>query len=336
MKHILIGVPVDVEAAQKLGIIPGITITMTDPVEESIKLPADLIRDKHIFFSSFPPTNHREMENLEFLQIGSVGYSQLYGLDLPQRGVRVCNARGVFDITIAEWNVAMMVNLARDLRGMMRNQEYGVWDRAARFQREIRGLVVGLWGYGGIARETARLAKSLGMVVHALSRGGVGSRDNIYVVPGTGDPEGKLPDRVFLAGQEVEFLSGLDFLILSMPLTPSTTGLVGEKEIRALPPTAFVLNPARGPLIQETALLTALREGWISGAALDTHYHYPMPADHPLWRFPNVIMTPHISGSGESPHYSQRVWDLFAQNVERYIAGQPLLNELAGSMLNGD
>ena len=117
--------------------------------------------------------------------------------------------------------------------------------------------------------------------------------------------------------------------MLTMPLTPATSGIIGEKELKSLPPTAFLLNPARGPLVDEQALLRALREQWIAGAALDAHYAYPMPADHPLWRFPNVIMTPHISGSSEMPYFLERTWDIFIQNVKRIHCGQPLLNELS-------
>ncbi|MGY8673311.1 MAG: NAD(P)-dependent oxidoreductase, partial [Verrucomicrobiia bacterium] len=105
--------------------------------------------------------------------------------------------------------------------------------------------------------------------------------------------------------------------------------------LRALRPTAYILNPARGPLIQEQALLQALREGLIAGAALDTHYHYPMPPDHPLWRMPNVIMTPHISGSSGSPTFLERVWDILVQNVGRLQNDEPLLNELTPQQLLG-
>jgi phosphoglycerate dehydrogenase-like enzyme len=273
------------------------------------------------------------MKRLEFIQLGTVGYSQLYGLGLPERSIRACNALGVFDVPIAEWTVAMMVNLARDLRGMIRNQEAGLWVNSTIYQREIRGSVVGIWGYGGIGRETARLCKAMGLRVHALSRFGVRPRENVYRVSETGDPEGVLPDRVFLSGQVDEFLRDLDFLVLSMPLTNGTRGIIGERELRLLPARAFILNPARGPLIEEKALLEALRENWIAGAALDTHYYYPMPQNHPLWRFPNVIMTPHISGSVLGTHYRRRVWEIFVQNVQRYLAGQSLLNELAAQQL---
>jgi len=181
------------------------------------------------------------MSELRWIQISSAGYSQLFELGLPERGVRASNARGVFDVPIVEWNIAMMINLARDLRGMIRNQERGAWDRDKRFQHEIRGSVVGIWGYGGISRETARLAKAMGLKVHALTRGGVKPRTNVYCVPGTGDPEGTLPDRVFPMEQKEEFLRGLDFLILAMPETNKTMGIVGEQELRALPKHASVL-----------------------------------------------------------------------------------------------
>src|SRR6185437_14237965 len=132
----------------------------------------------------------------------------------------------------AEWNLAMMINLTRDLHGMFRNQERAIWDKAERFQQEIRDKVVGLWGYGGIGRETARLAKAFGMAVHVLSRSGVGPRQDAYVLPGTGDPQGVLPDRVFTSGQELDFLAGLDFLVLALPRTQRTTGLIGVRELQ--------------------------------------------------------------------------------------------------------
>jgi phosphoglycerate dehydrogenase-like enzyme len=336
MKNILIDMPVEAAALEHLRSIPGLNVRLIEPKEESRPLSTDIIGDVHILFCTFPPENISEMKCLELIQISTAGYSQLYTLRLAEKGVRACNALGIYDVPIAEWNLAMMVNLARDLRGMIRNQEAQIWDRAAVFQREIRGLTVGIWGYGGIGRETARLAKALGMSVHVRSRNGISRRTNTYHVPGVGDPEGVLPDRVFLRGQELEFLANLDFLILATPLTKTTEGMISERELRAVPRTAFVLNPARGPLIREAALLQALREGWIAGAALDTHYYYPMSADHPLWRFPNVIMTPHISGSSLSPHTLDRSWDVFIQNVERYTSDDTLLNELTATQLNGE
>jgi len=334
---ILVDVPVESAALAALENAVPCTIDCLTPPAESVRAiePARM-RDVEIFFCTFPPANFGDFNALRWLQVASTGYSQLYGLGLTARGVRATNSRGCFDVPIAEWNVAMMVNLARDFRQMIRNQDASVWDRSAVFQREIRGLTVGLWGYGGIGRETARLARQMGMTVQVLTRSGVGPRHEVFTVPGTGDPDGILPHRVFGVGEELEFLAGLDFLILGLPLTKKSEGLIGERELRALKPTAFILNPARGPIIQEQALIRALQEKWIAGAALDTHYKYPMPADHPLWRFPNVIFTPHISGSSLSPNFSKRLWEIFSLNVARFCQGQPLLNELTPAQLAGE
>ena len=337
MKNIFAFEGVDPERAEALRALPEVNLTVVDTDEELEEwaVPDDHVADTQILLTAFPPNNLAAMTSLELFQLSSVGYEQLFGLGLVERGVRACNARGIFDVPIAEWNVAMMVNLARDLRGMIRNQEARVFRRPASFQREINGSVVGIWGYGGIGRETARLCRAMGLTVHVLSRSGVRPRVNVYRVPGTGDPEGTLPDRVFTLDQKIAFLRGLDFLVVSMPLTDSTRGIIGQAELEALPSRAYVLNPARGPIIEEEALLHALREGLIAGAALDTHYYYPMPADHPLWGFPNVIMTPHISGSSLSPHFKERLWDILVENVRRYLAGEPLLNELTAQQLSG-
>jgi phosphoglycerate dehydrogenase-like enzyme len=297
---------------------------------------AETLRNKQILFCQYPPSNFDDMTDLKWIQVSSVGFEQLYRLSLPSKGIRACNARGVFDVAIAEWCIAMMVALARDLPGMVRNQQRRIWDREARFQAEIRGARLGIWGYGGIGRETARLAKCLGLEVWALNRAHPGRRDELYVVPGTGDPEGTLPDRTFLPDQRFEFLSGLDYLLLSMPLTPATREIVGRQELAALPKTAYILNPARGPLIEEAPLVDALRTRRIQGAALDSHYYYPLPPDHPLWGMENVIITPHISGSDRSPRFAERNWDVFVENVRRSLAGEPLLNELSPRELNGE
>ncbi len=304
---------------------------------DSVDWPAHLLKDKEILFcSGVIPTNFQEMNAIRWIQLGSVGYEYICPLGLAERDVRVSNLAGAFDAPIAEWNIAMMIALHRDLRGMIRHQEQGIWDRDARFQRELRGSTVGFWGYGGLSRETARMAKAMGLRVHVLVRNSyIKTRCNVFALPGTGDPEGHLPDRVFTYEQKHEFLQDLDFLVVAMPQTPTTIGIIGEEELRMLPSRAFVLNPARGPLIQEQALLRALEEKWIAGAALDTHYHYPMPPNHPLWSFPNVIMTPHISGSGDTQTYLPRAWHIFRENVDRYRHRQPLINELSLDALRG-
>jgi phosphoglycerate dehydrogenase-like enzyme len=314
----------------------AVEVRFTGPCDVRRRVDRNLLGGTEVLFCMQPPENFEDLDALKWIQLASAGYSQLLPLDLPSRAIRAANAAGVMDVPVSEWNVAMMINLARDMRRLSHNQDGEVWDRAAVFQNEIRGKTVGIWGYGGIGRETARLARSLGMQVYVMAREAVGQRSNSYSVPGTGDPEGVLPHRVFTPKQLPDFLADLDFLVLAIPLAPSTEGIVGEAELRGLPRRSYVLNPARGPLIQEAPLLRALREGWIAGAALDTHHHYPLPTGHPLWHMPNVIVTPHISGSSLGTHYLSRTWDVFRLNLDRYRAGRELLNEISAQRLKGE
>lgn len=123
-------------------------------------------------------------DSLKLVQLGSAGYSQVFGLPLVPRGIHVCNGLGNFDVPIAEWNVMNLIDAAaRCMLEMQQNQRNAVWDRSARFQSELRGSVVGFFGYGGMARETARLIRHMGMQVWALTRdGNTKPRDNIYRV----------------------------------------------------------------------------------------------------------------------------------------------------------
>lgn len=335
MLRILVDVRHDESKLAALRRMAGVEVRLVPFAEKSRELPLEVIHDVEILFCSFPPLNFSEMQAIRWVQIASSGYSQLFPHEFPERGIRATNARGCFDVPIAEWCLAMMVNLVRDLPQMMRNQDARLWDRSAQFQRELRGMTVGIWGYGGMGREIARLAKCFGMRVHVQTRHGTGPAQGVYRVPGTGDPEGTLPDSVFIAGQEQEFLTGLDFLILATPLTKVTECIIGERELSALPRGAFLLNPARGAIVQESALLRALNEHWIAGAAIDTHYRYPMPQEHPLWGFRNVLFTPHIAGSTLNQRFTERLWDIFLANVEKYRSGQPLWNELTPAMLQG-
>jgi phosphoglycerate dehydrogenase-like enzyme len=334
MPHVLVDTQIDPSLITELERVTGLTAAVAPgPLDTKRELPEALLCDVRATLCTFLPTNHSVMTSLKLVQLCSAGFNQVENLGLAGRGVSVCNASGVNDVPIAEWVVTMMVALARDLPAMFRNQQQGIWDRGARYQTEIRGRTVGIWGYGGIGRETARLATAMGLRVHVLTRSGNLASPPRFRVEGTGDDAGTLPQRVFSAGQVMEFCESLDFLVLAMPQTPQNVGIVGRKVFEALPARAFLLNPARGPLVNEEDLLWALRSGKIAGAALDTHFKYPMPPDHPLWRMENVIMTPHISGSSKSPRFASRLWQLFGENIRRWQVGGELLNELSKAQL---
>jgi phosphoglycerate dehydrogenase-like enzyme len=304
--------------------------------EEGQTLPANMLREADVLFCEIPPANFEDFDRLKWIQLTSAGYAQVLGLPVIAKGIRVTNGLGVFDIPIAEWNMMMILWWHRNMLDAQASQRARVFDRSDKYQRELRGATVGFYGYGGIARETARMAKALGLKIWVLARGSLARRtDHTYCVGDTGDPNAVLPDRVFSEAEKAEFLKGIDYLIVGVPLTPATRGVIGEKELRLLQPSAVLINCARAHVIEESAYIRCLREKWIRGSSLDVHYAYPLPPQHPLWEMPNVIMTAHISGSSGGTHFLPRIYDVFTQNLARYVAGKPLLNELTQSQLQG-
>lgn len=335
---ILISLPAKPESLEKLRRICPHAEIRTGPWinQAQMRLDPGLMKGVESLLCELPPANFDDFDRLKWIQLCSAGYNQVLNLPVLERGIRVTNGLGNFDGPIAQWNIMMVLMWHRRMLEQLENQKKHVWDPAGRFQSDLFGATVGFWGYGGISRETARLAKALKLHVWVMTRDGkIRDRHSIYCVQGTGDPEGKLPDRIFGPPQLEEFLGGLDYLILGMALTPATRGMIGERELRMLKPSTVVINPTRATIIDEQAFIRSLREQWIRGAALDVHYAYPLPPEHPLWNMPNLIMTPHISGSVESPHFEQRIFDIFAQNLTRFMSRQPLLNELSETQLRG-
>ncbi|MGB7160327.1 MAG: NAD(P)-dependent oxidoreductase, partial [Tepidisphaeraceae bacterium] len=169
MPQLLVDTNVDPSLLEPLQQSTGLSVAMAPgALDTARELPESLLADVQATLCSFLPTNHAAMKSLKLVQLCSAGFSQVENLGLAARGVAVCNASGVNDVPIAEWAITMMVALARDLPLMLRNQQQGLWDRGARFQTEIRGRTLGIWGYGGIGRETARLASGMGLRVHVL------------------------------------------------------------------------------------------------------------------------------------------------------------------------
>ncbi len=175
--------------------------------------------------------------------------------------------------------------------------------------RELRGLTVGIIGLGDIGGEIARLCRAFGMRVLGLRR---------HPRPYEHADEVLGPDRLH------DLLAHSDFVVITCPLTEETRGLIGRAELAAMNPDAWLINVARGAIVDEEALLEALRERKIGGACLDVFTEEPLPEDSPFWDLPNVIITPHNSWS--SPHIQEREVDLFLDNLRRYVAGEPLLN----------
>ncbi len=204
----------------------------------------------------------------------------------------------------------------RNWQEMVRLQDRHVWPRSASWYnlgaRELVDQTVGIIGLGHIGRRVAQLARAFGMHVLATRR---------TVSNGEKDPD---VDQLYPMEQLQELLRLSDYVVLAVPLTQETEKLMGEAELRVMPRNAYLVNVARGRVVDEEALIRALQERWIAGAGLDVTEEEPLPANSPLYSMPNVILTPHISGL--SAHYDKRLTALFAENLQRYRSGQPLRN----------
>ncbi len=224
------------------------------------------------------------------------------------------NVKGIHGEPIAEFVLAQMVGWCRGFPQMARNQMQHRWGRedfVAPKRRELVGQRVGIVGYGNIGEAIARLALAFGMEVVATRRTASAAYESgtVQVLPPAGLPE---------------LLKSSDFVILALPLTQESRHLIGEAELKLMKPSGCLVNIARGPVIDEAALIAALREGRIGGAILDALTQEPLSADNPLWALPNVIITPHMSA--DTALYNDRATALFCDNLSRFLDGRELRN----------
>jgi phosphoglycerate dehydrogenase-like enzyme len=223
--------------------------------------------------------------------------------------------------------MASMLSYAHRIHLAIRAQMRREWMRSGRFMAgvdEIRGLTLGIIGYGSIGRETARLAQAFGMKVLALKRDPAVRTDPGWCPAGLGDPAGKIPERFFGPDQREEILRESDYVSVTLPLTEHTRKFIGARELAAMKPSAYLVNIGRGEVIDEHAMADSLKAGKLGGAGLDVFEHEPLEASSPLWELENVILTPHISGANRG--YMDKACELFVENLKRFASNRPLLN----------
>jgi phosphoglycerate dehydrogenase-like enzyme len=239
----------------------------------------------------------RMAPRVRWIHSRSAGLDVLLFPELAESAVPLTNARGVFSEILGEFVIAAVLFFAKGLRRMVRSQEAGVWDQFDTV--EVSGQTMGVIGLGDIGKAAARRAEAMGLRVI-----GVGRVDG---------PERKL-----------ELLAQSDYVVLSAPLTPQTRGFIGAAELRAMKPGAILINVGRGPLVDEAALIAALHEKRIGGAALDVFNREPLPPGHPFFSLDNLLLSAHAAD--HTPDWQQRTMQLFLDNFERYRKGEPLRN----------
>jgi phosphoglycerate dehydrogenase-like enzyme len=248
---------------------------------------------------------------LEWLHTFSAGTDAPIFASFLDRGVRLTNSSGASAPSIARTVLAVVLALSRDLPGWFVAQQERRWE-SRRF-REVIGDRMTIVGWGPIGQEVARLAQAVGIDVEIVRRVAIGDE----------------PHRVWPLASLEAAVGDADWVVLALPLTAETRGLVTEPVLRAMPARARLVNVGRGELVDEPALVAALRDGRIAGAALDVFATEPLPPDNELWSMPNVIVTPH--SSGVTDHTDARAQAIFLDNLEAFVHGEPMRNEVVGA-----
>jgi phosphoglycerate dehydrogenase-like enzyme len=247
---------------------------------------------------------------LRWVHSFSAGVETFLFPELVSSPVVMTNARGVFKKSLAEFVITSALFFAKNMRHMLRIQEAGLWEPYD--MEEIRGKVMGIVGYGETGRACAELARPFGMTIFGLRR-----RPTL-------SPGAPLLDRVFGMDALLDMLALSDYVVLAVPATRETHKLIGEPEIRAMKPQAVLINVGRGWSLDEAALIRALEENRIRGAALDVVETEPLPAGHPLYRAKNLLLSPHTAD--HVPGWQALSMQFFLDNLQRFVEGLPLQN----------
>jgi len=275
---------------------------------------ASLLAEAEVLFDVDAPSTRgliARAPRLRWIQSSSSGVGEwVRRLELVDSSVIVTNAAGIHATPLAEFVVFAMLYFAKRWPLMAAEQRAHHWERCA--IDTLLGKTVGIVGLGSVGRHVARLAKPFGLRV-------IGTRRQM----GVAEP---LVDRLYAPDELGTVLRESDFLVLCVPHTSETEGMLGARELALLKPSAVLINIARGIVVDEPALLEALRSGRLAGAALDVVAHEPLAAESPLWDMPNVLITPHSMSTAYSEN--ALLVDLFCDNLRRYLANEPLRNQI--------
>lgn len=246
---------------------------------------------------------------------------------MKKSGLQVTTLSGAAAPQMAEHVLAMLLAMSRKLPALLQAQKKAEWPKD-RFERyaplELNGKTFGIIGYGSIGRQIAHLLQPFNVTVLASKFNAMDPVDSGYTPEGLGDPGGDLVRRLYPPQALTSMLKECNFLVVTAPLTPQTQGLINARALAALKPGACLVDISRGGIVNSNDVIDALKSGQLAGAALDVFPEEPLPANHPLWQTPGVILTPHISGG--SSQYNERAAALFIENIQRYLADLPLYN----------
>lgn len=281
---------------------------------------ADELLDSDIFVGySIRPAQFTAARKLKWIHVTAAAVAHLMYPEIRSSGILMTNASGIHSIPMAEHIIGTFVALGRRFPDCVRYQMQSRWSQQELWDvppalrpGELRGKIALFIGFGAVGREAGRLARAIGMRVWAVTRSG---RADTHIA-----------ERVFAADALHEALPHADFIVLAAPETRETTNLIGERELSLMKPSAYLINVARGALVDEPALIRALQQHTIAGAALDVTSEEPLPTHSPLWQLDSVFITPHSSAISDQLWVRQT--DLLMENLERWFSGRDLLNRV--------
>jgi len=256
----------------------------------------------------------RDATRLKWIQVLGSGVDGIVNLPSLRPGILITNGRGVQATPVSEAAFSLMLALSRQMPRMIANQSARRWERWP--SQTLRGRTLGILGVGQIGEELAMKARAFGMRVIGISSGA-------RAVEGF--------ERIYAREQLHEAVREIDYLVLLTPHSPETHHIVDAQVLRQMKPDAFLINVARGGVVNEADLANALRANVIRGAALDVFHEEPLPADNELWSLPNVIVSPHLGGLNTS--YPESILPLLVQNLELFLAGRyaAMVNIVSGA-----
>ncbi len=268
-------------------------------------------KDAEIFFGFCSEDIFPHLPNIKWIQSSSAGMDKHMYPALRQSDVVLTNAAGLYAKHVADQAFALLLGLARGIHESVRNQDKHQWGgRRSMPMIEIDGFKIGIVGMGGIGMEMAKRAKGFDMHVIAVDAYRKDKPDNV--------------DELVGMDQLSNVMRQVDVVMIACPLTEETRGLINKDNLSVMQPTAFFINVARGPIVNEPDLIEILQEGTIAAAGLDVTEIEPLAAESPLWDFDNVIISPHSAGG--SQHRIRRITEFFLDNLERYLKGEELKN----------
>jgi len=271
----------------------------------------NLLAEAEVIYGLILPKNLVERApKLKWIQMMSAGVDRLKDTDIWRSRVIITGVSGIHATPIGEFVLELMLMFAKGAPLCFRMKQKRQWQRY--MPHILRGKTVGIVGLGHIGGEVARLSKAFGMRVIATRRSAKQAGKARHV------------DLLLPREQMRQMLAKSDYVVLSVPLTPETHHIIGEAELKAMKPTAYIINIGRGNLIDEEALIRALDEKRIAGAGLDVTAIEPLPEESRLWDFENVILSPHVAGGMED--YVMRATELFCDNLRRYLNDKKLRN----------